>query len=1701
MGKNFVHTHVHTANSMLDGKANVDDLLKAVAEQGQPAVAITDHGNMFGAYNLYKTAKKYGVKPIIGSELYLAPGDTSRRTRERVKWGQGGSDDVSGGGAFTHMTVLAETTEGMHNLFRISSETFKTGMYYKPRGDRELLAQYAKGLIATTGCPSGEVQTRLRLGQPKEALEAAATYRDIFGKDNYFVEIMDHGLDIEKRTREGLLHIAKQLNLPLLATNDLHYVAKSDAKAHEAMLCVQSGSQLSDPNRFKFDAEEFYLKTSDEMRGIIPDDVFPGACDNTLLIAERCNITFNEGADLMPRFPVPEGETIDTWFDKEVRAGLNRRYPSGVPEDREKLVIHETEVIKKMGFPGYFLVVADYIMWSKKQGIRVGPGRGCLHGDSLITTKTGAKPIRDVACTDFVMDSSGSWVNPTQVHKYECDEKLYRITTEGHDILSLTADHEILVLPLGSEDATLRWVRADALSVGDKVCTPDKAPFGDYLYRRIIQVEDSGVSDGWVYDLTVPTTTSYVAENMVVHNSAAGSLVAYALGITEIDPIEHGLIFERFLNPERVSMPDIDVDFDDARREEVIKYVTDKYGDDKVAQIVTFGLVKAKAAVKDAARILGEPYAVGEKITKLVPPPIVGKDMSLKSVFNPDDPRYGEAADMRKLYKDDPVAKKVIDTALGLEGVTRQWGVHAAGVILSAETLTDHIPVLKRESDGAIITQFDQKTCETLGLLKMDFLGLRNLGIMDEAVKLIQATTGDEIVLEDIPYDDEKTFTLLARGETLGVFQLDSPPMRALLKSMRPDHFEDISAVLALYRPGPMAMNAHNEYADRKNKRKPVKPIHPEIEEPLNEILGDTYGLCLWGEQKIVTDKGVLPIKNVNPGDYVVTHKGTSKITKKILTGQKDVVKIVFSNGRSVVCTPDHEFLTDEGWKPLIVGDYVQVSNHTLTPPYGKKPGNGHVAGKSSSRARQETSRKKGKKGKKGVTGFDGDVFEVTSVANITDTLDEVTIKVSQLPSSKKEEKRFLRNMKNFFDKIVSGPQLEPKHISIPHTIFALKEKERVQHIQQIIEEQHEKHADYVTLWTRSAENAEHFSDLLYSLGIYNMVKFNGLEYLIQVPFFERYANFFHSEATPVKKVSIRRNKLRFTYRLGDKYLFGKKKGKKNKNKNKKKSNDQENVTVKPRISQKNHPGKDLFVEVVSIHPYAYEVPVYDIEVEKDHSFMVAGVIAHNCIYQEQVQRIAQNLAGYTAGQADELRRAMGKKNKEIIDNEFVPFKQGMMAKGYSEKSVDTLWEVLVPFADYAFNKAHTAAYGTISYWTAWLKANYPTQYMAALLTSVSSDKDKTALYMNECRRMGITVMAPDINTSGAHYTPVPESNAIRVGLSAIRNVGTNVVHNIISTREQQGEYTGFGDFLRKVPASVCNKRTVDSLIKAGAFSHLHSNRAQLSAMHAEAIDAHLVAKKKTVAGQADMFATFAEETGGSHTDLFTVPDVEEWDRITLLGFERDMLGRYITDHPVRGYQKSLENHSDAPIVMLFPPEGKPPKARATVAGIVTHVGAKKTKKGDPYAVVTVEDTTGAVDVTVLPRAYEPVQHLLQNDSVVSIQVNVDFREDGSWMVLGNTTTPIELSPDPEDYDVEKIVNPIPTITLHVEEKNLTPQFISLIKQILEDDHLAGKSPVKLQLRREDFTVVHYSLPNLVKPDRALWRLKGLLGENNVTVE
>ena len=1128
----FVHLHVHTEYSMLDGAARVDELVTEVANQGMPAIAITDHGNVFGAYEFNKKAVKAGVKPIIGIEAYVAP--ESRFEKKRVKWADGGEDDVSGGGAYTHMTLLAENNQGLSNLFKLSSLASLEGYYYKPRMDRDLLSKYSTGIIATTGCPGGEIQTRLRMGAFKEAKQAASELRDIFGAENFYLEIMDHGIEIETRVKADLLKLGKELGLPLLATNDLHYTHHKDAASHEALLCVQSGSTLADPKRFKFENNEFYLKSAKEMRTLFAD--IPEACDNTLLIAERCNITMRENENLLPQYSVPNGESEDSWLRKESNKGLASRLDGKVDVQYQERLDYELEVMIKMGFPGYFLVVSDLCSHARSVGIRVGPGRG----------------------------------------------------------------------------------------------------------------------------------------------SAAGSLVSYALGITALDPIKHGLLFERFLNPERISMPDIDLDFDERRRSEMIAYATQKYGEDRVAQIITYGTIKSKQALKDSTRVLGYPYAIGERLTKALPPSVMGKDISLAGVFDSKNDRYGEAGEFRTLYETDPDSKRIVDTARGLEGLKRQWGVHAAGVILSKEPLLDVIPIHRREADGAIITQFDMGACESIGLLKMDFLGLRNLSVLDDCLLNIKANKNIDLDLSTLTLDDLKTYQLLGRGETLGVFQLDGGPMRALLRQMNPDSFEDISAVIALYRPGPMGVNAHNDYADRKNKRQEVVPIHPELTQALAEILGDTYGLI---------------------------------------------------------------------------------------------------------------------------------------------------------------------------------------------------------------------------------------------------------------------------------------------------------------------------------------------------------------------------------VYQEQVMAIAQKVAGFSLGRADLLRKAMGKKNKDILDKEYVNFEKGMTDNGFSKSAIDKLWETLIPFSDYAFNRAHSAGYGMVSYWTAYLKANYPTEYMAALLTSVRDDKDKSALYLNECRRMGIKVLPPDVNESQSDYTPL--GTDIRFGLTAIRNVGENVVASIVANRAVAGRYESFGDFLTKVDGNVCNKKTIESLIKGGAFDSLNHPRKGLTLIYLEAIDSVMEAKRAESIGQFDLFGGYpgSGETAVTGVEI-DIPN-QEWDKALLLSYEREMLGLYVSDHPLLGVEHLLRSATDMPISQIND-DSIGHEQIVTIGGLITQIQRKVSRRGDSWAIVTVEDLEGAIDVMFFANSYTQHSMNLMEDRIVIIRGRIDKREEQvKLMALDLSTPDISLAPSGP-------------LIISMDTVRCTPPVVDRIKEILRSH--PGKREVHLKL-------------------------------------
>ncbi len=1087
---------------MLDGAARLDELVAKAASDGQPALGITDHGNMYGVLDFYRECQNKGVKPVIGTEAYMAFDSRAERPARRGRVDDSGGDIEGGKKLYYHLTLLAETNEGYRNLIQLSSLAFMEGYYYKPRMDWELLEKYHGGLIATTGCLGGHVLQSLLNGDEKGAIEKAARLQDIFGRDNLFVELQDHGLPAQHDTNPKLIEIAKKIGAPLIATNDSHYTHREDHESHDALLCVQTGAMLSDPKRFKFEGQEHYLKTADEMRYLFRQ--FPEACDNTLWVAERADVTIEFGKVELPNFPLPDGFANDTeylnhlaWEGAKTRWAHQLTSSGELPSAVAERLAYELKVIADMGFSSYFLIVWDLIKHAKDRSIRVGPGRG----------------------------------------------------------------------------------------------------------------------------------------------SAAGCAVAYCLRITELDPIRYDLLFERFLNPSRISMPDIDMDFDSRYRDEMIRYAAERYGRDHVAQIITFGTIKARNAVRDAARVLGYPYGLGDKVAKAMPPLVMGRDTPLKYCFE-QNPKYSDgynaASELRALYETDPDIKRVVDVAKGLEGLKRSDGIHAAAVVITKDPLTDYLPVQRKPAPGGnpedspVVTQFEMHGVEDLGLLKMDFLGLRNLDVITDAVAMIRERRDASFDIDDISLDDKPTFELLSRGDTIGVFQLESPPMRALLKSLAPDSFEDVAALIALYRPGPMSVNMHYDYADRKNGRKPVEFFHADAE----EVLADTFGLM---------------------------------------------------------------------------------------------------------------------------------------------------------------------------------------------------------------------------------------------------------------------------------------------------------------------------------------------------------------------------------IYQESVMRVAQKFAGYSLAEADNLRKAMGKKSREVMAAARAAFESGCIRAGYADKLGKDLFDIIEKFADYAFNKSHSFGYGLVTYQTGYLKAHYPVEYFSCLLTSVKSNLDKAAIYLSDARSMGIKVLTPDINRSVSDFAALSPNEvptgvqlaagspgAIPFGLSAVRNVGEGLVELLLKDRNESGPYETFYDFVERVPEAVLNKRTIESLIKAGAFDGLGHPRRGLMMVFEQIIDAAVVRRRERDQGVMSLFGDIGADSTSGFNERVAIPDTE-FDKAQRLKSEKEMLGLYISDHPLLGVEAALRRKVDCTVAEAVEREDG---AILTLGGVITGLARKFTKKGDQMAVFTLEDLDSALEVTVFPRMLSEQGHRLVDDAIVTVKGRLDRKDE-----------------------------------------------------------------------------------------------------------
>ncbi len=1164
--RQFAHLHLHTEFSMLDGAARINDVVAAAAADNQPAVGLTDHGVLYGVLDFYQAATASGIKPVIGIEAYTTPGNRHDRPPRR--------DDVR-----HHMLLYALSDVGYRNLIKLASEAYLDGYYYKPRMDMELLARYSEGIAATSGCLGGHVPQLLAPDTDSEegnkqqvrdyraAVQVAAQYQDIFGKENYFIELQDHGIAAQRRILEDLTGIAREIGAPLLATNDVHYTHAHEYDTHDVLLCIQTGANKSDEKRFKFGSDEFYMKSADEMYRLFPDDQYPDACKNTLVIAERADVNLEFGKILLPHFPVPDGHSEESYLRELVYDGARSRYPE-MNQTTIDRIEYELGVINDMGFDAYFLIVWDLIRYANEAKIRTGPGRG----------------------------------------------------------------------------------------------------------------------------------------------SAAGSIIAYCLGITKIDPIEFGLIFERFLNPGRRSMPDIDMDFDERYRGDVIQYSAEKYGSDHVAQIVTFSTIKGRQSLRDSARVLGHPYGLGDRLAKAMPPPILGRDAKLAQCLEPPGPdstaeerdHYTAAAGLREIYEADPDAREVVDAARGLEGLRRQDGIHAAAVVISPVPLTDIVPIQRKGEEAEVVTQYEMGGVEALGLLKMDFLGLRTLATIERALEQIERNTGECIDIDHVALDDPAVYEMFQRGESLGIFQFEGGPMRALMRNLGPEEFEHLITLNALYRPGPLGAGVHLDYADRKNGRAEITYLHPLLE----EVMGDTFGIMA---------------------------------------------------------------------------------------------------------------------------------------------------------------------------------------------------------------------------------------------------------------------------------------------------------------------------------------------------------------------------------YQEQVMQTAQLIAGFTMIEADSLRKAMGKKIPSVMKEQEEKFVAGCVANGHGEDKGRELFGFIEHFAGYGFNKSHSAAYALIAYQTAWLKVHYPAEYMAALLTSVKNDKDKTAVYLHECRHMGITVTVPDVNRSEVEF--VASDGDIIFGLSAVRNVGEAVVVMIAQERNKNGPYEDFHDFLNRVDVQVLNKRVVDSLAKSGAFDSLGHTRRGIFEKYLDMMDATLTRRRNEDMGQ---FSLFGVETSGVEETRIEIGS-EEWSKKLRLGFEKEMLGLYVSDHPLLGIERALGRMCTTTVPGLWDQQDK---VSATIGGIVGSVTTRYTKAGAPMYFFSLEDLQGSVEVVCFPRTVAEYGGFIREDAIVMITGRVDHRGD-EVKFIGQKVSEPELSEDK-------------AVRLRIPASRLSRNMVDRLRVALLNH--PGSAPVFLHMVADDGErVLKLGDDHRVEPRSALFaELRELLGPSVV---
>jgi DNA polymerase-3 subunit alpha len=1580
----FTHLHVHTEYSMLDGAARLDELVAAAAADGQPALGITDHGNMYGILDFYRACKDQGVKPILGTEAYMAHDHRTERIAARGKMDDSGGEGEGGKKPWYHLTLLAESEVGYKNLIQLASRSFMEGYYRKPKVDWELLEEHSEGLIATTGCLGGHV---LQAMVPKaimdpdkqqtdplsederfdNAVKLAGRLQDIFGRDNLFVELQDHGIPAQQWSNPRLAQLAKAIRAPLLATNDSHYVHREDALSHDALLCVQTNSLVSDKNRFKFHGDDHYLKSAEEMRYLFRE--LPTACDNTLWVAERCEVEIEFGKPQLPNFPLPPGfESDDDYLRHLVFEGARKRWGDQLDDRVTERLLFELKVIGDMGFSSYFLITWDLIKHARDNQIRVGPGRG----------------------------------------------------------------------------------------------------------------------------------------------SAAGCAVAYTLWITDLDPIKYDLLFERFLNPSRISMPDIDMDFDTRYRDEMIRYAAERYGRENVAQIITFGTIKARQAVRDAARVLGHDYGTGDRIAKAMPPLIMGRDTPLYACLE-EHPKYVDgykmATEIREMYGSDPISKEVIDVAKGLEGLRRSDGIHAAAVVITKEPLTTYLPIQRKPEPGKpieeapVVTQYEMHGVEDLGLLKMDFLGLRNLDIISDTLELIEMTRGEMPDIDNVDLEDAGTFELLQAGQTVGVFQLESPPMRALMRSLAPDSFEDVAALVALYRPGPMAANMHNDYADRKNGRKPIEYLHPDAE----EILGTTYGLCLTGDSIVVNAATGVPsrLDEVDPRSGFCVQGVNDQlqtivrpVTHWVCNGERETVRLRLADGHEITGTPDHPVLTERGWVgmgELRSDDHVAVPKRLVAPEHPRSIGPdrmrilGNLLADGSVRA--------------GAIAFhntdeeilDAFVSAMSREFPGTELVTERNGGRCRIRCTRRGQRRSdLATWLRALGVPTGGLDFRSDGKYVPPSVFNAPDEELAILLAGLWDCDGHVNEQLAVYTTVSARLADDVVMLLRRLGI------DASHYRSD------YVRPRDGRAMTAHQVAVFDGP-RFSELVGPHLASGLKRDVVFANVTQGRTLDRARVAklLEPSVASVSatcraagvsrlhfQPGRIAAVprirsSVVGAVSRVVEVSelralqrvhwvavdsvedagrrlVYDITVDEIHNFVANGMVVHNCIYQESVMRLAQKFAGYTLADADLLRKAAGKKSREIMRKEREKFVAGCERTGYGRELGDAWFDIIEPFADYAFNRSHSVGYGFIAYQIAYLKANYPAEYMSALLTSVKSNLDKAAIYLAECRAMDIPVTVADINRALVDFAPELrrgddggiDGAEIVFGMSAVRGVGTGLCHLIIAEREANGPFADFYDFCERVDLGVLNKKTVEALIKAGAFDSVGHPRQGLLMVFESIIDRTIARRKEAEAGVMSLFDSMggadADSTSGGGGFGFDereeIPDVE-FPKAQKLAFEKEMLGLYVSDHPLFGAEDFLARRTEVALDALAECEDG---AIKTVGGVITNLQRKWTKKGDLMGVFVLEDLRSNVETMVFPRTMTEHGHKLEDDAIVLVKARIDKRDDMPKLIAME----IEV--------VEGVSDSATPFRLRVMPNRLTAELIAQLKEILLEH--PGDHPVLLHL-------------------------------------